>query len=317
MHPRSMLFTLWGVYIRHFNSEIPLSAVLRLMAEFGFAEPAVRVAIRRLAGQGWISLRKSGRNSFLSMTGQGLARVDEAANRIYRLHPESWDGYWLLLIYTIPEEQRTARDQLRTDLAWWGFGTLGAGTWLSPHPLSPALAAHLQSAEIAPYVDYFRSRYTGPASNAALVAKGWQLQEVKQRYRQFLDRFEPEFQMAQTVQFSERECFERRCWLVHEYRKFLFVDPGLPEELLGGDWPGSPAFNLFHDYDQLLAERSARYFYSVYAAYGGVGLAPGQLERSLQAALNPFGPGPVFQTEKMLLKELARTPVAWVRERDL
>lgn len=297
MHPRSMLFTLWGVFIRHFDTEIPLSPVLRLMAEFGFAEPAVRVAIRRLAGQGWLSLRKSGRNSYLSMTGQGLERVDEAATRIYRLHPERWDGYWLLLTYTIPEEQRSARDQLRTDLAWWGFGTLSPGTWLSPHPLSPALATRLQSPEIAPYVDYFRSRYTGPASNAALVVKSWQLQEVKQRYRQFLDRFQPEFLLAQSQQLSERECFERRCWLVHEYRKFLFVDPGLPEELLGGDWPGSQAFNFFHAYDQLLAGPSAHYFYSVYAAYGGSKLSPGQLERSLEAALNPFGPGAVFQPE--------------------
>lgn len=297
MHPRSMFFTLWGVFIRHFDTEIALSAVLRLMAEFGFAEPAVRVAIRRLAAQGWISLRKSGRNSYLSMTDQGLERVDEAANRIYRLHPEHWDGYWLLLTYSIPEEQRSARDQLRTDLAWWGFGTLGTGTWLSPHPLSPALAARLQSPEIAPYVDYFRSRYTGPASNAGLVAKGWQLHEVNRRYRQFLDRFKPEFQLAQTRQLSEQECFAARCWLVHEYRKFLFVDPGLPEELLGVDWPGRPAFNLFHAYDQLLAGPAARFFYSVYSAVCGAGLPAGQLERSLEAALNPFGPGEAFQPE--------------------
>ena len=297
MHPRSMLFTLWGVFIRHFDTEIALGAVLRLMAEFGFAGPAVRVAVRRLADQGWISLRKSGRNSYISMTGQGLARVDEAASRIYRLHPERWDGYWLLLTYTIPEELRSARDQLRTDLAWWGFGTLGTGTWLSPHPLSPVLAARLQSPEIASYVDYFRARYSGPASNAALVAKGWQLQAVNRRYRLFLDRFQPDFQKAQTRQLSEQECFGARCWLVHEYRKFLFVDPGLPEELSGPDWLGSQAFSFFHAYDQLLAERAARYFYSVYATSGGIGLSPAQLERSLQAALNPFGPGELVQSE--------------------
>ncbi len=308
MHPRSMLFTLWGVFIRHFDSEIPLGAVLRLMSEFGFAGPAVRAAIGRLAEQGWVELRRDGRSSNLSMTAQGLEIVDEAANRIYRLRPEPWDGTWLLLTYTIPEEQRAARDQLRTDLAWWGFGTLGTGTWLSPHSLSPALAARLKSPEVAPYVDYFRATYTGPASNAALVLKGWRLEEVSGRYRQFLARFGPEFEAARADRLSERECFVRRCRLVHEYRKFLFVDPGLPEELLAADWPGGQAFDLFHAYDQLLAGPSAHFFYSVYAISSREKMAKGQLERSLQAALNPFGPATRIEPGLKYLKVINMAP---------
>jgi phenylacetic acid degradation operon negative regulatory protein len=285
-----MLFTLWGVYIRHFGSEIPLSAVLRLMDEFGFAGPAVRVAVSRLAEQGWVALRKAGRNRYLSMTAKGLERVDEAATRIYRLRPERWDGYWLLLTYTIPEEQRAARDQLRADLAWWGFGTLSPGTWLSPHSLSPALAARLDSPEVAPYLDYFQARYSGPSTSAALVVKGWRLEEVFTKYYLFLEKFGPELAAARSGALSEQECFVRRCRLVHEYRKFLFVDPGLPEELLAADWPGGQAFDLFHAYDQLLAGPAARYFYTVYLASGGSNLAPERLKQSLEAALNPFGP---------------------------
>ncbi|MGC4109499.1 MAG: PaaX family transcriptional regulator C-terminal domain-containing protein [Nocardioides sp.] len=33
--------------------------------------------------------------------------------------------------------------------------------------------------------------------------------------------------------------------LVHEWRKFLFDDPGLPAELLPSDWPGFAAADLF------------------------------------------------------------------------
>jgi phenylacetic acid degradation operon negative regulatory protein len=32
---------------------------------------------------------------------------------------------------------------------------------------------------------------------------------------------------------------------VHEWRKFLFADPGLPDDLLPRDWPGRAAADLF------------------------------------------------------------------------
>jgi len=33
--------------------------------------------------------------------------------------------------------------------------------------------------------------------------------------------------------------------LLHEWRKFLFSDPGLPKELLPPDWPGQMAADYF------------------------------------------------------------------------
>ncbi len=41
--------------------------------------------------------------------------------------------------------------------------------------------------------------------------------------------------------------FAARFHLVHEWRKFLFTDPGLPAELLPERWPGRVAEELFQD----------------------------------------------------------------------
>ena len=46
---------------------------------------------------------------------------------------------------------------------------------------------------------------------------------------------------------SDEAAFAARFHLVHEWRKFLFADPGLPDELLPGDWPGRAAAELFAD----------------------------------------------------------------------
>ena len=43
----------------------------------------------------------------------------------------------------------------------------------------------------------------------------------------------------------DKAAFAARFHLVHEWRKFLFADPGLPDELLPRDWPGRSASAAF------------------------------------------------------------------------
>ena len=44
---------------------------------------------------------------------------------------------------------------------------------------------------------------------------------------------------------GDERAFASRFRLVHEWRKFLFDDPGLPAQLLPRDWPGVHAAELF------------------------------------------------------------------------
>ena len=44
---------------------------------------------------------------------------------------------------------------------------------------------------------------------------------------------------------EDEAAFAARFHLVHEWRKFLFVDPGCPTTLLPDDWPGPDAAALF------------------------------------------------------------------------
>jgi len=295
MHPRSMFFTLFGVYVRHFGGEIWLGTLTRLMAEFGFSEQAVRAAVARLQKQGWVAIRRLGKHSYCSLTDKGLRRVDEAARRIYRLRREPWDGSWCLLTYTIPEEKREIRDQLRNELSWWGFGPLSTSTWLSPHDLREQMGELVKNYKLTAYVEIFRTQYQGPQTAQKLAQKCWNLDKVSQRYQEFLSHFGPllaqnRIKLAQD-DLSDRDCFVARSHLVHEYRKFLFIDPALPEELLSEDWAGHAAVNLFYEYDQLLARGAGRFFSSVFTPAPDRVLDEAEAEGRLQAQLNPFGSG--------------------------
>ncbi len=75
---RSMIFTLFGDYIRHYGNVIWIGSLIRLLEEFGHNEQSVRAAISRMNKQGWVKAEKVGNRSYYSLTERGKARMEEA-----------------------------------------------------------------------------------------------------------------------------------------------------------------------------------------------------------------------------------------------
>ena len=268
INTRSMIFTLYGDYISHYGNEIWIGSLIRLLEEFGHNDQSVRAAISRMGKQGWVTSSKKGNKSYYSLTKMGVARIEEAAKRIFKLHPEKWDGYWRTLTYTIPEEKRNLRDELRQELVWSGFGMLLNSCWISPNNLEDEVNILIKKYKIEPYVHFFVSEYKGPAKNEALVNTCWDIDNINSKYEDFITKYSKKYVVDKNKiingEMSDPECFVERTKLVHEYRKFLFIDPGLPEELLPGKWLGGHAASLFSDYYKTLAEPANRFFESVF-----------------------------------------------------
>ncbi|WP_307338378.1 phenylacetic acid degradation operon negative regulatory protein PaaX [Caldalkalibacillus uzonensis] len=268
MNTRSMIFTLYGDYIQYYGGEIWIGSLIRLLEEFGHNAQSVRAAMSRMQKQGWVKARKEGNKSYYYLTERGKKRMEDAAKRIYKLKAEEWDGKWRILIYTIPETMRHVRDELRQELIWSGFGSLTHSCWISPNPLEEQVEEMIDRYEIREYVDFFQAQYQGPHENRNLVERCWDLDDINQRYQEFIDHYSKRFVIdrnkieKQTI--SDGECFVERTRLVHEYRKFLFIDPGLPHELLPDNWLGEHAAALFRDYYQILAKPASRFFESVF-----------------------------------------------------
>ncbi|MDP1418971.1 phenylacetic acid degradation operon negative regulatory protein PaaX [Peribacillus simplex] len=265
---QSMIFTIYGDYIRNYGSKIWIGSLIRLLKEFGHNEQGVRVAVSRMVKQGWIQSEKQGNKSYYFLTDRGVQRMDEAANRIYKMKPNEWDGKWRILMYTIPEDKRQLRDDLRKELLWSGFGSFSSGCWISPNDLEKQINRLIEKYDINEYVDFFISEYKGPKENQSLVNKSWHLEEIENKYEEFIEKYSKQFIVHQSIisrgEMSDADCFVERTNLVHEYRKFLFIDPGLPKELLPSKWNGNHAALLFSQYYQVLAEPASRFFESVF-----------------------------------------------------
>ncbi|MDV6378693.1 phenylacetic acid degradation operon negative regulatory protein PaaX [Sporosarcina sp. GW1-11] len=263
-----MIFTIFGDYVRHYGNKIWIGSLIQLMKEFGHNEQAVRVVLSRMMKQGWFETERDGRKSYYYLTKRGVSRITEAASRIFKLEPHNWDGKWRMLMYTIPEDKRQIRDELRKELLWSGFGNFANGCWITPNDLAKEVQLLIEKYEIEDYVDLFISEHQGPKSNHELVAKSWPLEEIEEKYEQFITTYSKQFIIATSAmesgQMSDAQCFVERTNLVHEYRKFLFIDPGLPKELLPDMWSGSHSAHLFAQYYKLLAEPASRFFEHVF-----------------------------------------------------
>src|SRR5260370_40609240 len=77
---------------------------------------------------------------------------------------------------------------------------------------------------------------------------------------------------------TDEAVFTLRSTLVHEWRKCLFSDPGLPAALLPAEWPGHEAATVFHAESARLLPAASRFVDRCLAGEPMVPLfsAPGQ-----------------------------------------
>jgi phenylacetic acid degradation operon negative regulatory protein len=195
--------------------------------------------------QGWLTAVKLRSGPGYALTPRAVRRLDEAAERIYRTSRQQWDGRWHLLVVA-PPTGRSDRERLHAQLQFLGYGSIGGTTWISPRP-APELDATL--ADASARAERFTSIHDGDSQ--ALIARAWDLDGLARAYTRFLD--EAAVLLSEIDSSTDLGAFRARSELVHDWRKFLFIDPGLPPALLPPDWPGTKAAAWFdQEADRLL-----------------------------------------------------------------
>jgi phenylacetic acid degradation operon negative regulatory protein len=207
-------------------------------------EKAARQALARTAAEGWLRSDRVGRRVRWTLTDPGRRLLAEGAARIYDFGSGSqeWDGRWLVVLVSVPETMRDLRHKLRTRLSWAGFGSPTAGVWITPHLSAEADAKLiLDELDLSAQAMSYLAHYGALGSERAMVERAWNLTEVAARYQEFIDRFR---HMAPS---TPDEVLVAQTLLVHEWRRFPFLDPQLPAELLPPKWSGTTATDLFND----------------------------------------------------------------------
>lgn len=258
MKPRSLVFNLFGDYLRYRGGDVRLRGLVALMGGFDIPEPTARVVANRLRVEGWLEGRRDGRETVYALTDRAWSLLDEGRARIFNRARGPWDGQWHMVAYSIPESERALRERLRKKLAWWGFGPLYPGVWLSPHDRVGEVQQDVAH-EAAVQLDVFRSRSAGLEADRDIASRAWDLKTLDRDYADLVNVYRARLPDLRTGAIDGAAALIERIRLIHDYRMFPFRDPDLPPELLPPDWHGRLAHDLFVEAHGLLRPAADAY----------------------------------------------------------
>lgn len=237
---RSLLLTILGEFVLPRDAPAWTGALVAALAEVDVEEKSARQALSRTAAEGLLSAERDGRRVRWRLTPAGDRLLQSGTERIYSFgrQIEEWDGRWLVLAVSVPETQRQLRHKLRTRLTWAGLGSPMPGLWLTPDTSKEKeVAAAIEELGVESF------SFTGPfgqiGDQQQLVAQAWALEDVERRYADFVEA------MSDVRVSSGDEAFRNQVGLVQAWRRFPFLDPGLPADLMPLTWPGPAAAALF------------------------------------------------------------------------
>jgi phenylacetic acid degradation operon negative regulatory protein len=249
---------------------LPSTAIVALLGEFGVAAGAARTTLSRLARRGVLERSRLGRHSSYRLTRQAAAGLWTGGGLIaaYTTQPDSWDGWWTLISFSVPEEESTRRRALRNALRGWGYAPLYDAVWVSPCPLTPEARRDLAGA--APgAMSVFRARHVelDTAVDRDPI-RAWDLTAIAAAYEEFIQRWSTLLPHIAAGRIVGAVAVRARTELMDTYRYFFpTLDPLLPAELLPPDWPRARAREVCIAVYDGLAQQAQDYVRGVVARF--------------------------------------------------
>ena len=284
--PPRLLLTLLGDYWWQRTESLPSAAIVGLLAEFGVSDSAARAALSRLTRNGLLVTSRSGRRTFVRLSQRAADVLDDGGRRIFSFGgaPAPWDGMWSLVAFSIPEEHRSARDELRKELRWLGFAPLYDGLWVCPRDHAGDVMARLKDLGISTATAFRATALpavtAGGAGGAAaadgagatlvtadIPARAWDLSGLRDRYQEFTEFAGLLRDQTVAGEITTADALVARTRVMNEWRAFPAMDPDLPYELLPPAWPRAAARDLFITCYDLLGPLAARRVRQIIARY--------------------------------------------------
>jgi phenylacetic acid degradation operon negative regulatory protein len=270
---RHLIVTVYGLYARSDGGWLSVAALIRLLADLGVDEPAVRSAISRLKRRGILQARRQDGSAGYQLSTEALAILREGDARIFRRQRATLADGWLLAVFSVPETQRHQRHVLRSELARLGFGMVAPGVWIVPAHPQDTTAETLRRLGLDSYADLFHADHVAFGDMATLIRRWWDLDELERRYEAFIQahgptlrRWEQELserdrweQDRRAGRAAEHEAFADYVRALTDWRRLPYSDPGLPVELLPAGWIGIRAAEEFFALRALLEEPARAY----------------------------------------------------------
>jgi len=233
---RDLVMTVLGEFVLPSGGSAWTQTLVAALEHLGVRDKSTRQALARMEGRGWLSRERVGRQTRWLLTDQATVLLTQGAERIYGFGRDDrpWDGTWVVLLASVPERDRAARYRMGQGLNWAGFGSIANGVWISPWADQEVAAVSLIG-QLGVQATSFVAQVGQLGSGEELAQQAWDLPVLHAAYEEFL--------VGSSMAGSHPVA--ALTGLVHAWRRFPFLDPDLPSEVLPHDWRGRTAADRF------------------------------------------------------------------------
>lgn len=245
IQPATTLLSILGEYWWRQDAPLPSAALVALLADFGVSDAAARTTLSRLTARRLLVPTREGRRTFYSLSPRAESVLADGAHRIFGFGPSAapWDGDWTIVMYSVPEKDRTLRNALRSRLRWNGMASLYDAVWLAPrNRVADAMAIldelHLETATVAHTSDV---QVTG----RQVLQSAWDILTLGAQYDAFITYATRVIAELERGGLAADGALVGRTMVTEMWRNLRESDPDLPNELLPEGWRRSEAWVLF------------------------------------------------------------------------
>lgn len=232
LSPRAASVNLFGAFVRRLGNWIAVADLVVLLSELGVDEQSARSTIARLKRTNLLESHKHFASAGYSAGPELLDALAEGDARIFhsQVAADLSDG-WVLVAFSVPEAQRDRRHQLRSRLATLGCGPLAPGVWIAPRRMAHDIRRVLLRTELAQYSSMFEGSYEGFTDLDTLVGTTWNVGAHSRHYSGFTKQYERILARWEQRDAGPRAAFVDYVGMVDAWRRLVYEDPGLPDEV--------------------------------------------------------------------------------------
>jgi phenylacetic acid degradation operon negative regulatory protein len=233
------------------QGRLTVAELVAVASLFGISAGAARTCLWRMVSNGELT-GDEGSYALAGRLSERRLRVDEAS-RIDDVATHRWDGTWELAIVSLERRAAADRLELRKAALALHLAELREGVWIRPDNLDPQRLPASQAV-----LDQQCTHFHGAASDitADKVGSLFSLADWTDDARALIEAMDAQLKPRKRAGSSFRYEFALSIAVV----RHLQLDPLLPVELIGGNWPGHTLRGTYRRFDSALKQRMNRAF---------------------------------------------------------
>lgn len=256
---QELILTLYGLYAP--AGLLPVAGLVGLLADLDIDEGAARSTISRLKSKGVLERAEGAGPVRYSVSPAVLDGFQAGDERIFTPQRSEPGGPWALVVFSVPEAERSKRYELRTELTSLGFGFMASGVAIAPATVLDQALERLGARGLTRYLEHFAGHYGDAETLRERIGQWWDLDGLDAQYAEFIDDYASCLQQwsahgeatPRLEEAGRREAFALYVPLLTRWRRFPYRDPNIPLDLLPVGWRAPRAKMLFLQLHGLLA----------------------------------------------------------------